>query len=432
MKLTIRLITLVLLFTSGISMAQSIRKPWSELTTQERVAYVNAINSLAKADVQLMASEHGRLFSAGIHGTAQFLPWHRIFLEHLENEIKLQSSDATIPYWDWHEQSWSSTSEIFEDGQGGNTGLFGYDVDGNVWEHPTQNRKFMRSIGSSFFVSSAYQTQTTLSAFSNSIQSNPHNSGHVFVNGDMVTHLSPIDPIFYLHHCMVDKAWADWFNANPTADVSVLDENMVTFNGYPVSTVNAETIVDPRSMKLWYAYDHLLTLNNYDVSGTEVYKYSTGDIVAEDFVTPTLDTCYMVANTDRGIYLKTGFKVTSGGVYHGRLDDFNGSGNKQGIVYHDNGFDSDKQSLSVEAYPNPSTGSFKLQTASILEFENAYTDESIVTTKIVTVYDQAGMELFSKEYEDGDDINLHQYGQGMYIIRLNANGNEYMSKVLIL
>ena len=28
---------------------------------------------------------------------------------------------------------------------------------------------------------------------------------------------SPNDPIFFLHHCNVDRLWADWQNRHPTA-----------------------------------------------------------------------------------------------------------------------------------------------------------------------------------------------------------------------
>ena len=27
---------------------------------------------------------------------------------------------------------------------------------------------------------------------------------------------SPNDPVFFLHHCNVDRIWADWQSANPT------------------------------------------------------------------------------------------------------------------------------------------------------------------------------------------------------------------------
>jgi hypothetical protein len=37
-----------------------------------------------------------------------------------------------------------------------------------------------------------------------------HNRVHVWVGGSMGPMTSPNDPVFFLHHCFVDKLWADW------------------------------------------------------------------------------------------------------------------------------------------------------------------------------------------------------------------------------
>lgn len=39
------------------------------------------------------------------HESAAFLPWHRVFLLHWENEIRKLTGDFnfTIPYWDWRD-----------------------------------------------------------------------------------------------------------------------------------------------------------------------------------------------------------------------------------------------------------------------------------------------------------------------------------------
>jgi hypothetical protein len=43
-----------------------------------------------------------------------------------------------------------------------------------------------------------------------------HNRGHVWVGGSMLPMTSPNDPIFFLHHCFVDKIWSDWQIRFPT------------------------------------------------------------------------------------------------------------------------------------------------------------------------------------------------------------------------
>jgi tyrosinase len=37
-----------------------------------------------------------------------------------------------------------------------------------------------------------------------------HNRVHVWVGGTMARPISPADPVFFLHHCFVDKLWVEW------------------------------------------------------------------------------------------------------------------------------------------------------------------------------------------------------------------------------
>ena len=309
-----KIILIILLSTLMFDVsAQTIRKPWSELTLAERAAYVSAINSLTKSQVQNLANEHDRLFNLGIHGVPQFLPWHRIFLQYFEGLIQSVNPNVSIPYWNWHE-TWNSSSLLFQNSSAQNTGILGYNVNGSIWEDPLEGTMFNRGFTSEAQPNDNYKNQTTYSTFSNVLQTTPHNAGHRFVGGDMVARYSPIDPIFYMHHCMVDKAWWDWYNGNPTADVSILDNNMVTFNGYPVSTINAQTLINSRDLKIWYAYNNLLILNNYVSNGTELYNYTTGSIEARNFIVPNSANVLFQTN-GQNITLGEGFEVNFGGTF---------------------------------------------------------------------------------------------------------------------
>ncbi len=46
-------------------------------------------------------------------------------------------------------------------------------------------------------------------------QSELHNKVHVWVGGSMGPMSSPNDPVFFLHHCNVDRLWAEWQLSNP-------------------------------------------------------------------------------------------------------------------------------------------------------------------------------------------------------------------------
>jgi tyrosinase len=42
------------------------------------------------------------------------------------------------------------------------------------------------------------------------LEGTPHGNTHVFIGGDMSDMVSPRDPIFFLHHCNIDRLWAQW------------------------------------------------------------------------------------------------------------------------------------------------------------------------------------------------------------------------------
>ncbi|WP_449422154.1 tyrosinase family protein [Rhodanobacter lindaniclasticus] len=63
-------------------------------------------------------------------------------------------------------------------------------------------------------------SDTNFFTFSSQLEEGtPHNTAHVIVGMDMGTGGSPLDPIFWAHHGMVDYCWAKWnielHNDNP-------------------------------------------------------------------------------------------------------------------------------------------------------------------------------------------------------------------------
>ncbi len=91
------------------------------------------------------------------------------------------------------------------------------------------------------------------------ISPNTHNRVHVWIDGDMWPMTSPNDPLFFLHHCFIDKLWADWQQAHPDEDYLPapgtpgapsghrLDDVMVPFSTTPAD------VLDHR--ELCYLYD---------------------------------------------------------------------------------------------------------------------------------------------------------------------------------
>jgi tyrosinase len=93
------------------------------------------------------------------------------------------------------------------------------------------------------------------------LEARPHDQVHVWVNGNMVTFMSPLDPIFWLHHCNIDRLWAEW-NSRGRANTSsalwrdftlrpfntlVRDLQSITQLGYTYSSLAQTRLVEEAS-----------------------------------------------------------------------------------------------------------------------------------------------------------------------------------------
>src|SRR5262245_8447908 len=198
---------------------------------------VAALKKLAASDPKdprgwiLQAFIHGDCtqFTKCQHGNWFFPPWHRSFLYYFEQLIQQFSGDANfaLPYWDW-----SRTTGV--------PGSFygpGNPLDDNMSlaklcaGAPTSGRG--RTVTDKF-------SQNDLNncvgpAVINRIQQNPdyasygggnpgggeleripHNFVHRWVGGakgsNMVRTYSPMDPIFWMHHCNIDRLYSNWLS----------------------------------------------------------------------------------------------------------------------------------------------------------------------------------------------------------------------------
>ena len=83
------------------------------------------------------------------------------------------------------------------------------------------------------------------------LESSPHNHIHNFVGGDMSSFMSPLDPIFWAHHGMIDRCWVDWNivrNHANTSDSAWSDRKFTEFcdeNGNPVEISVISTVLMP-------------------------------------------------------------------------------------------------------------------------------------------------------------------------------------------
>lgn len=79
----------------------------------------------------------------------------------------------------------------------------------------------------------------------------------------------------------------------------------------------------------------------------------------------------------------------------------------------------DENPLSIEVYPNPSNGIFTLKNAS--EYNHV----------VVNVFDVYG-KLVADEISSDGVLDLTSQPNGVYLVRINADGNQYTSKIYVL
>lgn len=240
------------------------------------------------------SSDQGRFWRQCQHASWFFLPWHRMYLHHFEKIIMGHvarlggPADWALPYWNY---SASAAAGLFPE---------------HFRNNPSVNPLFIaqrdaRANAGQSFVSAA-QTDITAclsqpsfeapagsssfggprTVFSHnpgpagSLEATPHGSMHVAISGTPVADPSasgavrrgfmanftraPLDPIFWLHHCNIDRVWKVWLrdpaHTNPvTADwLTSVSFSFHDATGAIVDMTPSQ-VLDTRPAPLGYIYD---------------------------------------------------------------------------------------------------------------------------------------------------------------------------------
>ena len=212
---------------------------------------VNQMKALPSSNPRSWAAQaaiHGTVsggFKFCQHGTDHFFSWHRAYLLYFERICQELTGEKTfgLPYWNWNQNP-----AMHPEFTNGSSPLF----------HPRNNTSVA---GNPAFTNATMNTifaDNNFFTFSSQIEGTPHNTAHIAVGGDMLTGGSPLDPVFWAHHCMVDYCWAKWNieldndNTNDPAWNNTLWDHFVDGNGNPV-TVRAG--ITPLMPLLFYRYE---------------------------------------------------------------------------------------------------------------------------------------------------------------------------------
>ena len=197
------------------------RKDFTQLTKLELNKLANAFNHLWRDGlIQQWVNLHQGFFDDGIHWGPAFLPWHRYFLRTVEKELQKFDQSVTLPYWDWTRiDSQNLDSEPWKSFFGGrpvnqNTPITGGHF--NHWGFTRLPRPSGTLPDLGEVVGELRPTPSNFYGF-RAIEYGSHVPGHTWTGGDMRTERSPLDPLFYLHHCNIDRLWAIWQQNNPNA-----------------------------------------------------------------------------------------------------------------------------------------------------------------------------------------------------------------------
>ena len=177
---------------------------------------VKAMRSLPSSDPRSWAYQaaiHGTAVSQSLpawntceHGTYFFLSWHRMYLWYFERIVRKMSGqpDWALPFWNYAPAAARTLPGPFRQPADSGNPLY------------TADRGAGWNTGAEKLNASAVNTgpalgEVAFDEFSDELESTPHAAVHIQLGGWMgQVDTAAQDPIFWLHHCNIDRLWNAW------------------------------------------------------------------------------------------------------------------------------------------------------------------------------------------------------------------------------
>lgn len=210
------------------------------------------------------------------HQSWFFLPWHRMYLAFFE-QIVAQTivdlggpADWSLPYWDYSDTSSAKFRTIppaFTSPANATNGLW---IKGRVNTTIAPQYVTLEALNTIPYTSGNGRTavigfggpETAFNHFGSMngrLEDKPHNYVHGYIDGAMGDpNTAALDPIFWLHHCNIDRLWQVWLNqgrrANPVK--SSWQDFKFAFNDKNASRVEMKCseVEDTRKVLSGYTY----------------------------------------------------------------------------------------------------------------------------------------------------------------------------------
>lgn len=194
--------------------------------------------------------------SLGSTITPHFLSWHRMYLAFFERIIRKHSSQPNfcLPYWNYETSGQAALPAPFRSPA---------NVSNPLWDG---SRNASVNAGGNIFPGSSSNSLARtsflgLGEFQITLEGTPHGTVHGAVGGNMGNFAGAgRDPIFWLHHCNIDRLWEKWLSlgngrTNPIGDSNWMNQTytFVDENGQFV-TMTVADVLDTVT-RLDYKYD---------------------------------------------------------------------------------------------------------------------------------------------------------------------------------
>ncbi|OMH84832.1 Tyrosinase [Zancudomyces culisetae] len=224
-----------------------VRKEVNDLSQGEWMAFARVAQELHRRGIlEQFARIHNNLGMV-VHNSGVFLPWHRRFVNHLQQAVFSIDPSVVLPYWDWT-ISWQAPERnpVLTGNMFGGNGFGASRCIRNGISAGWQKRypfngcvtRIFKDISSpgAFWPPNAVarlsNNARNFAEFSQNLENGPHGIVHIGIGGDMNEMWAPNDILFFLHHGMVDKVWADWQSMN---QVNARDVNSRAANGQRIT-----------------------------------------------------------------------------------------------------------------------------------------------------------------------------------------------------
>ncbi|MBV8281964.1 MAG: tyrosinase family protein [Candidatus Eremiobacteraeota bacterium] len=244
----------------------------SGLTASSKIikSYEKAIGVMQALSISNPSDPTGWIYQAEIHGCPQppahtawgtcqhnqfFWAWHRMYLYWFERIIRKKSGDAdwTLPFWAWDTPSERHIPPLFRDPT---SKLFSSDRVDKMNDGTGHLGATDTDVSGA--LSDTYFTSTMGGGANDDIQG-PHGYVHVKVGKGFADFSKTAkDPLFWLHHCNVDRLWQVWRSkhggSDPTGDASWTGQTFTFFdeNGKQLTMTGCDVLNTATQLKYQY------------------------------------------------------------------------------------------------------------------------------------------------------------------------------------